>query len=181
MSLFLTSSKKVLEALKFAEKYHAKQYRKFTNEPYIIHPIRVASTIASITVSEDILISALLHDVVEMNPQLYNEIVSKIEEKFGKDVLQYVLELTNPTEIDASYFEVSRCKRKLVDLDHLVKASPTAKLIKLADMIDNLSTMEFNSDTFRYIYMHELKDKLLECYGVNSILQNRLEKLMRNL
>ena len=177
--LFLTQSPKMLDALKFAEEHYAKHFRKFTNEPYIIHPIKVTSILASITASEDTLISALLHDVIELNPEKYNFLVKEIEKRFGKTVLKLVLELTNPSEIDASCFELIRPKRKSMDLDHLRKACSTAKIIKLADMIDNLSTMEFDDGSFRFTYLSELGEKMKECEGLNSILFDRLLELYR--
>ncbi len=60
----IDSSSNIQRALSFAKEAHRGQYRK-SGEPYIIHPIIVASFIASISNDETMVISALLHDVIE--------------------------------------------------------------------------------------------------------------------
>lgn len=53
------------EALIFASNAHMGQVRKVTGVPYIIHPMEVASIIASMTSNEDVIIAGLLHDTIE--------------------------------------------------------------------------------------------------------------------
>lgn len=56
---------KLNEAIKFAADSHAGQLRKLANTPYILHPMEVASIIASMTADENVIIAGLLHDTVE--------------------------------------------------------------------------------------------------------------------
>lgn len=51
-------------ALDFSIESHKTQFRK-SGEPYVVHPILVASIVASITENSSMVIAALLHDVVE--------------------------------------------------------------------------------------------------------------------
>ena len=53
------------KAIFFATKAHEGQMRKRTNTPYILHPIEVASIIATITDDQDIMAAGVLHDVIE--------------------------------------------------------------------------------------------------------------------
>ena len=53
------------KAIFFATKAHEGQMRKMTNTPYILHPIEVASIIATITDDQDIMAAGVLHDVIE--------------------------------------------------------------------------------------------------------------------
>ena len=54
-------------ALVFATAAHAAvgQMRKYTNDPYIVHPIRVATTVAKFGGTDEMIAAAYLHDVVE--------------------------------------------------------------------------------------------------------------------
>jgi len=59
----IDSSLNIQRALDFAKEAHRGQYRK-SGEPYVIHPIVVASFTALISNDETMVISALLHDVI---------------------------------------------------------------------------------------------------------------------
>lgn len=76
---------KIYEALLLAQEKHAKEKRK-SGEPYINHPIGVASIIASIGLDGPSTIAALLHDV----PENTGYSIDKIEKRFGTDVATIV-------------------------------------------------------------------------------------------
>lgn len=70
------------EAIAFATQAHAGQIRKMANTPYILHPMEVASIIATMTADEDVMIAGLLHDTIEdcdVDPRV-------IKDKFGARV-----------------------------------------------------------------------------------------------
>jgi len=46
-------------------KVHGHQYRKGTEIPYILHPLEAATIVGTMTMDDEILVSAVLHDVVE--------------------------------------------------------------------------------------------------------------------
>ncbi|MCR5151376.1 MAG: HD domain-containing protein [Clostridiales bacterium] len=75
-------SERYNKALIFATNAHAGQTRKAGGLPYIIHPIEVSSIAATMTNDEDILIAALLHDVIEDAGVTGEELA----EKFGERV-----------------------------------------------------------------------------------------------
>ena len=60
----IDSTQQILKALDYSTQAHSNQFRK-SGEPYIIHPILVASIVATVTNDESMCIAALLHDVVE--------------------------------------------------------------------------------------------------------------------
>ena len=53
------------DAMDFAAKAHAGQFRKGTRRPYIVHPIEVADIVSSMTKDEEVICAAVLHDTVE--------------------------------------------------------------------------------------------------------------------
>jgi (p)ppGpp synthase/HD superfamily hydrolase len=122
----------ILEAARYAERMHRGVIRKYTGEPYIMHPARVAGIISFHPLSNEVMVQAAwLHDVVEdcgVEP-------SAIDYEFGLKVGLLVRELTNPSK---RYAHLSRHQRKKIDLDHISQVSPEAKRIKIVDRIDNL-------------------------------------------
>ncbi len=85
-------------AEKFAEKAHSEigQLRKYTNDPYIVHPRNVAYLVKIIGGTEDMICAAYLHDVLE-DVYPHNSLFShlSIEENFGERVAMLVDELTD--------------------------------------------------------------------------------------
>lgn len=76
---------KVLRALEIANVAHEGQKRK-SGEPFIIHPVAVASILAEMKMDRDSIIAGLLHDTVEDTPVTLEE----LEELFGTDVRKIV-------------------------------------------------------------------------------------------
>lgn len=106
-------------ALSFAEAAHRGQVRKFSGEPYIRHPERVADLLRTFGYydRDDLIAVAYLHDVIEDCAITY----PVLEAVFGDVVAFMVLELTKPNDPG--------------------NASADAKLVKCADIIDNASTV----------------------------------------
>lgn len=75
------SHDRLTRALEMARLAHEGQFRK-SGEPYIIHPVAVAVTIAELGMDEDSICAALLHDVIEDTPVTADD----VEAEFGKDV-----------------------------------------------------------------------------------------------
>jgi len=141
------------QALILAVIAHDGQLRKYTNDPYILHPIAVAGIVNMVTLEKDMIRAALLHDVVEDTSITLNY----IREKFNDRVALLVEDLT-----DVSTFEGgNRAARKQIDLRHTAIASPDAKTIKLADLIHNTGSILQYDPNFAKVYMKE-KKALLE-------------------
>jgi len=155
----------VKRALDFAVKAHATQKRKYTNEPYVTHPIIVAGLVASVGGSKYMVAAALLHDVVEdcgvTQATLFAE--------FGQEVANLVYWLTDYSIGHPG----NRIARKAMDREHIAKAPADAQTIKLADLIDNTPSITKYDPDFAKVYMAE-KRALLEGmhYGDPSLYLN---------
>jgi (p)ppGpp synthase/HD superfamily hydrolase len=143
----------IVRARNFAMKAHYGQERKYTDEPYIVHPIRVAELVAEAGGSYEMIAAAYLHDVVEDCG------ISLIEIHcgFGIDVAVLVNWLTDVSAPE----DGNRAIRKARDRGHLAAAPPDAQTIKLADLIDNTSSITKYDPNFAVKYMQE-KRALLE-------------------
>ncbi|MGB8665106.1 MAG: HD domain-containing protein [Serratia inhibens] len=145
----------VERARRYATKAHAAidQRRKYTNDPYIVHPQAVMEIVSSVPHSEAMLAAAWLHDTVEDTPTTLGDIATH----FGPQVAELVGMLTNVSGAGGG----NRFERKNRDRRHSAGASPQAKTIKLADLIDNTrSLLEYDSH-FARTYLIE-KQRLLE-------------------
>jgi len=83
--------KKIKSALDFAEKMHSGQQRE-TGEPYVAHPLSVATDIMNLGFNAETIIVALLHDVIEDSEVTYE----KLKKMFGRNVAKNVVVLTKP-------------------------------------------------------------------------------------
>ena len=105
----MAPSQTLKDALEYSTQAHISQTRK-SGEPYIIHPILVASIVASITNDESMAIAALLHDVVEDT-----EIgIKEIDKLFAEDVAHLVEGLTKIDSIRDSELVSSNSNEKLI-------------------------------------------------------------------
>jgi len=121
------------DALAFASHWHQGQVRKGRHhEPFLQHPMRVAYRLQRHGLNDPVLIqAALLHDVLEDTacpPRL-------MEERFGAEVLSLVQEVTDNKEH-------LKLLRKQTQVERAPLLSLKAKLIRLADKIDNLSGLQ---------------------------------------
>ncbi|WP_010529301.1 HD domain-containing protein [Lentibacillus jeotgali] len=121
----------IKEAKRFAEKAHEGQIRKSPDDPYIIHPIRVAERLEKAGFSDELICAGYLHDVVEDTP--YE--IEDIEEIFGIEVAKLV---SAHTEDKSKTWT----ERKQHTIDTVKFASKNVKYLILADKLDNLLSME---------------------------------------
>lgn len=142
-------------AKEFATRSHAMidQRRKYTGEPYIIHPAAVAELVRSVPHTTAMLCAAWLHDVVEDTPITLNE----IEHEFGHEIAALVEMLTDISGPN----DGNRATRKALDKAHLATASAEAKTIKLADLVDNTHSIMAFDPHFAKVFLRE-KALLLE-------------------
>jgi len=123
------------------------QKRKYTGESYEAHPQAVAEIVRSVPHTEAMLCAAHLHDVVEDT----GVPLARIEDMFGFEVALLVEQLTDVSKPS----DGNRAVRKRLDLEHTAKASPQAKTIKLADLIDNSSSILARDPGFARVYLRE--------------------------
>jgi (p)ppGpp synthase/HD superfamily hydrolase len=139
----------------FATAQHAAidQRRKYTGEPYIHHPAAVAELVRSVPHTEEMIAAAWLHDTVEDTSATLDE----VRARFGDAVAALVEHLTDVSKPE----DGNRAQRKAIDLAHTAKASPDAKTVKLADLIDNSRSILERDPEFARVYIEE-KRRLLE-------------------
>jgi (p)ppGpp synthase/HD superfamily hydrolase len=140
----------------FATAAHAAaaQLRKYTNEPYIVHPAEVASIINNLEgASAEMVAAAWLHDVVEDT----GVTIEIIRAEFGEKVAELVGWLTDASRPEQG----NRATRKAIDRAHTAMASAEAQTIKLADLISNCSSIKEHDANFAKTYFEE-KRLLLE-------------------
>lgn len=124
------------------------QLRKYTNEPYIVHPTEVAAIVAAVPGStEEMIAAAWLHDVVEDT----GVEVTDIWREFGSIVASYVHWLTNPSKKE----DGNRSARKAIDREFLRNAPAEVKTIKLADLLSNCSSIVEHDVEFALVYLEE--------------------------
>lgn len=149
----LISSKNHQEAarlragVEFARKAHAGDFRKSTNEPYIVHPLEVCTVVATVTDDVDVLIAALLHDVVEDTSYTAED----IQKEFGPRVTGFVADESEDKMEDIPK-AMSWLIRKEKFLEHLAKAPIESRTICLGDKVSNLRST---------LMMYELKGEAM--------------------
>lgn len=162
----------IKKAEKFATKAHSLQRRKYTNEPYIIHPKNVCKLVSTVTHTKEMLIAALLHDVVEDTHFTLDD----ISKNFGSRVTDLVYWLTDISKSS----DGNRSKRKEIDRNHIASAPKDAKTIKLADLIDNSDSIIKYDQTFAKVFLSE-KMLLLEVLkDGNKVLWNMAYNIVKN-
>jgi len=123
------------------------QVRKYTNQPYIVHPIEVAQIVRSVKHTEAMICAAYLHDVLEDTKVTENT----LREEFGGEITELVLWLTDvSTKKDGP-----RAVRKVLDREHLAKAPAAAQTVKVADLISNSKTIVKFDPHFAVTYIEE--------------------------
>lgn len=139
----------------FATAAHAavKQVRKYTFEPYIVHPTEVASIVASVPHTNEMLAAAWLHDTVEDT----GVSIVDIQKEFGNEVASLVGWLTDVSTPEQG----NRAVRKAIDREHTAMAPAAAQTVKLADLIANSRSIMAHDPAFAKIYLEE-KRMLLE-------------------
>ena len=130
------------------------QKRKYTGEPYIVHPGEVASIVAAVPGSTpDMVAAAWLHDVVEDTGCTFTD----IHMAFGIDIATLVGWLTDVSKPE----DGNRAHRKAIDREHSAAAPAEAQTIKLADLISNSRSIMAHDPAFAKTYLEE-KRMLLE-------------------
>ena len=124
------------------------QRRKYTNEPYIVHPAEVAKIVAGVPgATPDMVAAAWLHDVVEDTGCTFND----IHMGFGIDIATLVGWLTDVSKPE----DGPRWFRKKMDREHTAAAPAEAQTIKLADLISNTKSIMAHDEKFAKVYLEE--------------------------
>lgn len=158
-----------LRALHFATIKHHGQIRKYTGAPYVSHCFAVAMQVLDWDGTEEMQAAAFLHDTLEDTKTTYAELL----EQFGPAVANLVLELTDAYTA-ATHPHQNRAWRKKLEADRLWGCSLEARVIKLADMADNTSSIVKYDPSFAAVY---LKEKAYVLERIGSSLDQWKERL----
>jgi len=162
------------KAYDFALKAHEKQKRE-EGSPYIIHPIAVADILTELKLDSATIATGLLHDTIEDTQATYK----KIEEEFGKEVADLVDGVTKISEFENQAVSNSKAEnfRKLI---LATSKDIRVLLVKLADRLHNMRTINFVVDTDKQVRKAketmEIYAPLADRMGMNRI-SDELEDL----
>jgi len=133
----------------FATAAHAAvvQVRKYTFEPYIVHPAEVAGIVARVPHTREMLAAAWLHDVVEDTGVTNADITREFGEEVG-ELVRWLTDVSTPAD-------GNRAARKELDRNLIARAPADAQTVKLADIISNCSSIAIHDLDFADTYFAE--------------------------
>ncbi|MGD1875350.1 MAG: RelA/SpoT family protein [Mastigocoleus sp.] len=145
-------AKLIAQAFTFAYKLHEGQYRK-SGEPYIIHPIAVSGILRDLGGSAAMIAAGFLHDVVEDT----DITVEEIDERFGNEVKCLVEGVTKLSKIhfnSKTESQAENFRRMFLAMAQDIRVI----VVKLADRLHNMRTLEHMSALSRQRKAQETKD-----------------------
>ncbi|MDR0904869.1 MAG: bifunctional (p)ppGpp synthetase/guanosine-3',5'-bis(diphosphate) 3'-pyrophosphohydrolase [Oscillospiraceae bacterium] len=149
------------KAFEFAAERHEGQLRR-DGSPYVTHPLATAIIVAEMGLDDDSLIAALLHDSIEDTTATREE-VAKL---FGEDVAEIVDGVTKLTRVQYTTKEeeqMENLRKMLMAMARDIRVI----LIKIADRLHNMRTMEYQTQEKQY-------EKSMETMEVYAPIAHRL-------
>ena len=130
---------RVRDAYEYAVKLHEGQKRR-DGSPYVTHCVATAEIIAEQGLDEDSIVAALLHDVIEDTPATYDD----VKRQFGATVADIVEGVTKLTRVQYTSHEEEQAENLRKMLIAMAKDIRVI-LIKIADRLHNMRTMDYQS------------------------------------
>jgi (p)ppGpp synthase/HD superfamily hydrolase len=172
----------LLQVRDFADRSHGGQLRKYCNDRYIVHPVRVMERCAQLGASRAQLAAALLHDVLEDTPVSEEDLLRFLRSVMGEGealhTLELVIELTD-VFTSAAYPQWKRRRRKEEELERMQKISAEAQTIKYADIIDNTLDIVQNDPNFAPKFLKECRQLLTAMSAGNPELRALAQATIR--
>ena len=140
------------KAVAYANEKHQYQKRK-DGSPYIIHPLAVAEIVVEMGLDVDAVLAALLHDCIEDTDTSHEE----IEKVFGTTVAELVEGVTKLTRANFSSTEQAQMEN-LRKMFMAMSKDIRVVLIKIADRLHNMRTMQYQSPAKQIIKCRETMD-----------------------
>ncbi len=126
-------------AVQYAQEKHRLQKRK-DGSPYIIHPLAVAEIVAEMGLDLDAILGALLHDCIEDTDASHDDIAKR----FGNTCAELVEGVTKLTRANFSSTEQAQMEN-LRKMFMAMSKDIRVVLIKIADRLHNMRTMQYQS------------------------------------
>ncbi|MBP3241372.1 MAG: bifunctional (p)ppGpp synthetase/guanosine-3',5'-bis(diphosphate) 3'-pyrophosphohydrolase [Oribacterium sp.] len=150
------------KAYRVAREQHKDQKRK-SGEPYIIHPLCVAIILADLQMDKETIVGGLLHDVVEDTGMTLDE----VSKEFNPDVALLVDGVTKLTQLNLNTDKVEMQAENLRKMFVSMAKDIRVIIIKLADRLHNLRTLEYQTP-------EKQREKSRESLEIYSPLAERL-------
>ena len=139
-------------AVEYANDKHKQQKRK-DGSPYIIHPLAVAEIVTEMGLDMDAILGALLHDCIEDTDASHEE----IEKLFGQTVAELVEGVTKLTRANFSSTEQAQMEN-LRKMFMAMSKDIRVVLIKIADRLHNMRTMQYQTPEKQILKCRETMD-----------------------
>jgi len=168
------NSKTLSKAYNFALEAHQNQKRE-EGVPYIIHPVAVAKILTDLKLDSATITTGLLHDTIEDTKVTYES----VKKEFGEEVANLVDGVTKISALESKASSVSKAEnfRKLI---LATSKDIRVLLVKLADRLHNMRTIQFVKDKDKIIHKAketmEIYAPLADRMGMNRI-RDELEDL----
>lgn len=144
---------KIQKALNFAIEAHKDQFRK-SGENYIVHPVNTAYILAELEVDTDTIVGGLLHDILEDT----NTDFDTIAQEYGTQVAELVDGLTKISDYEYKYdkkkLQAENFRKLLISISKDIRVI----MIKLADRLHNMRTLQFKRKERRIPIAQETLD-----------------------
>lgn len=152
---------RIIDAAMWAKSLHNDQKRA-SGEPYFVHPMHVAETLVYLKLDTDAIIAGFLHDIMEDTDTPFEE----VERRFGFEVAKLVDGVTKISILkvkNKSVQEAETIRKMLFAMSEDIRVI----IIKLADKLHNMNTLEYLSPSRR-------KAIATECLDIYAPLADRL-------
>lgn len=152
----------ITKAYELAKDAHKDQKRK-SGEPYLVHPVCVAIILAQLEMDKETIVGGLLHDVVEDTKYTTEDLT----ELFGAEVAALVDGVTKLTKINYSADKLELQAENLRKMFLAMAKDIRVIIIKLADRLHNMRTMQ-------YMRPEKQKEKSRETMDIYAPIADRL-------
>ncbi len=152
---------RVREAFRYADAQHAGQVRK-SGEPYITHPLHVASIVAELELDTDSIVAALLHDCIEDTGSTHEDIAKLFGETVA-GLVEGVTKLTRVQYVTKEEEQMENLRKMLMAMSQDVRVI----LIKICDRLHNMRTLQFQPPK-------KQREKALETMEIYAPIAHRL-------
>ncbi len=152
----------VVKAYNYAEMAHSNAQKRFSGERYFIHPYNVALILADLHVDVQTIAAGLLHDVVEDTGITCDD----IKREFGEEIANMVDGVTKLSKVKYRNKE-ERQAESLRKMIIAMSKDIRVVIIKLADRLHNIRTLQYMPDEKQY-------QKAMETIEIYAPIANRL-------
>ena len=167
----MSAQKRLLAAVCKVVAVHDGQKRQQSGKPFVLHPLHTAGLLVEVPLPPDVsrddcMLAALLHHLLEQAAYTREQ----MEKDFGTAVTGIVAELTH----DSSLPVPERRKKMLEGCGTL---SPAAKVVRLADRLDNMRDLKSMSPAYLKQYCEETRVMLERMRGACPPLEAKIQRL----